>query len=382
MDTTSSAPLLSVIVPVYKVEEWLRPCLDSICNQTYRNLEIICVNDRSPDNSAAILAEYAARDPRIRIINREKNGGVAAARNSGLDAATGEFITFVDPDDTVDLNAYQDCIAQYRDDVDLVCYGIKTAGPPSQRKANIDRWLQTKKLVGSHSVTLEAIENMSWNIWVNIFRKSIIDSCSLRLLTGIWQDDLDFFFCYLSQCRRVCGIDSAHYHWLIRGDSTSSQDIAGTLNVFIAHEHILQFLQTHNRLDHRSSLVQGVVRNILQHYYALDSSYRRTIIRSIRSLFNKWKLWDVDVRLDGHINYEGALWRLKTPDLLLPLIKLFYICRQGKISYKFLGISVFSIYTAPSPHRYKILGIPFGPPVRDYASPQNMCSAEKSSDHS
>lgn len=362
-----SAPLLSVIVPVYNSAAWLRPCLDSICNQSYRNLEILCVNDCSPDNSADILAEYATRDPRVRIINREQNGGVAAARNSGLDAATGELITFVDPDDTVDLNAYQDCIAQYRDDVDLVCYGGKTAGSPSLRKTNIGIWLQTKKLVGRHPVTLEAIEKMNWALWVNLFRKSIIDKCSLRLLTGIWQDDLDFFFCYLSQCRSVCGVDSAHYHWLIRSDSTSAN--AGKhkleeLNVFVAYEHILQFLRAHDRFDHHAPIVQALVRNILHHFYTLDSVNRRAIIQRMRSLFNEWRLWDVDVKLDGYTNYEGALWRLRTPDFLLPLVKLFYICRREKISYKFFGISIFSIYIDSSPHRYNLLGIKFGPPVR------------------
>ena len=91
-------PKISVIVPVYKVEQYLPRCLDSILAQTYEHLEIICVNDGSPDNSLAILERYAARDARIKVISRE-NGGLSAARNTGLDAATGELIAFVDSDD-------------------------------------------------------------------------------------------------------------------------------------------------------------------------------------------------------------------------------------------------------------------------------------------
>ena len=91
-------PKISVIVPVYKVEQYLPRCLDSILAQSYDNLEIICVNDGSPDNSLAILEQYAARDSRIRVISRE-NGGLSAARNTGLDAATGELLMFVDSDD-------------------------------------------------------------------------------------------------------------------------------------------------------------------------------------------------------------------------------------------------------------------------------------------
>ena len=91
-------PKISVIVPVYNVESYLPRCLDSILAQTYEHLEIICVNDGSPDNSLAILEQYAARDARIKVITR-KNGGIAVARNTGLDAATGELIMFVDSDD-------------------------------------------------------------------------------------------------------------------------------------------------------------------------------------------------------------------------------------------------------------------------------------------
>lgn len=91
-------PKISVIVPVYKVEQYLPRCLDSILAQTYEHLEIICVNDGSPDDSLAILERYAARDARIKVISRE-NGGLSAARNTGLDAATGELIAFVDSDD-------------------------------------------------------------------------------------------------------------------------------------------------------------------------------------------------------------------------------------------------------------------------------------------
>ena len=91
-------PLVSVVVPVYNVEPYLHRCVDSILTQTYQNLEVILVDDGSPDNCSIICDEYAKLDPRIHVIHKE-NGGVSSARNAALDAARGDYVTFVDSDD-------------------------------------------------------------------------------------------------------------------------------------------------------------------------------------------------------------------------------------------------------------------------------------------
>ena len=91
------APKISIIIPIYNVEKYLRECLDSIVNQTLGDVEILCVNDGSPDNSLKILEEYAEKDKRIKIINKE-NGGYASAINAGLEVAEGEFIQIVESD--------------------------------------------------------------------------------------------------------------------------------------------------------------------------------------------------------------------------------------------------------------------------------------------
>ncbi|MBQ8163799.1 MAG: glycosyltransferase [Clostridia bacterium] len=93
--------LISIIVPVYKVEKYLKECIDSILNQTYKNFELILIDDGSPDNSGKICDEYAEKDNRIKVIHKE-NGGVSSARNTGLDNTSGEYITFIDSDDFVD----------------------------------------------------------------------------------------------------------------------------------------------------------------------------------------------------------------------------------------------------------------------------------------
>ncbi|MBO5947125.1 MAG: glycosyltransferase [Alphaproteobacteria bacterium] len=93
-------PAISVIIPIYNVEKYLRRCLDSVQNQTFQDWEAICVNDGSPDNSADILAEYAAKDARFKIVDKE-NGGLSDARNAGMKVATGEYILYLDSDDFI-----------------------------------------------------------------------------------------------------------------------------------------------------------------------------------------------------------------------------------------------------------------------------------------
>ena len=111
--------MISVIVPVYNVEPYLRECIESILGQTYRDFELILVNDGSTDDSGTICDEYAAQDTRIRVLH-QKNSGVSVARNVGLDSVQGEYITFVDSDDRVS----KDYLAYLNDLIQIECADI------------------------------------------------------------------------------------------------------------------------------------------------------------------------------------------------------------------------------------------------------------------
>ena len=111
-------PLISVILPVYKVEKYLDRCLQSITDQTYRNLEIILVDDGSPDSSGAICDAWAAKDSRIRVIHKQ-NAGAGAARNTGLDAATGEIVSMIDSDDYLEMHMFEHLLSLMTEDVDI-----------------------------------------------------------------------------------------------------------------------------------------------------------------------------------------------------------------------------------------------------------------------
>ena len=100
-------PLVSVIIPVYNTEKYLKECLDSVLNQTLKEIEVICIDDKSTDNSLNILEKYAKKDSRIKLIKNEENTGQAIARNIGLNEVKGEYISFIDSDDKIDLDTYE-----------------------------------------------------------------------------------------------------------------------------------------------------------------------------------------------------------------------------------------------------------------------------------
>ena len=114
--------LISIIVPVYNVEKYLEKCLNSLVNQTYKNLEIICVNDGSPDGSLKILEEFSKRDTRVKIVSQE-NQGLSGARNTGLKHVKGEYVAFLDSDDWIDENAFESALNySISHNADIVCW--------------------------------------------------------------------------------------------------------------------------------------------------------------------------------------------------------------------------------------------------------------------
>lgn len=117
-------PLISVIIPVYGVEKYIAQCLESVINQTYKNLEIIVVNDGTKDRSAEIAKKYAAQDSRIKVYDFE-NGGISVARNRGLEIATGDYISYIDSDDWLDKRMYETLLkSAIQNNADMVKCGI------------------------------------------------------------------------------------------------------------------------------------------------------------------------------------------------------------------------------------------------------------------
>lgn len=133
-----SMPLVSVIIPVYGVEKYIAQCLESVINQTYNNLEIIVINDGTRDRSAEIAKEYAAQDSRIKVYDFE-NGGLSVARNRGLEIATGDYISYIDSDDWIDLKLYEVLIdSALTNNADMVKYGVIETDESKETRFSFD----------------------------------------------------------------------------------------------------------------------------------------------------------------------------------------------------------------------------------------------------
>lgn len=169
----SDSPLLSVIIPVYNTERYLSRCLDSIINQDYKNLEIICVNDGSNDSSYNILLKYSEIDSRIKIINK-KNEGAAIARNTALNIAAGTYITFVDSDDEIKENTYNTLLKYFSDDIDIVCFGTEEhTGDSISSPIKSSSYFFIER-TSTEYITDNFIFSISKTIWNKIFRRDII----------------------------------------------------------------------------------------------------------------------------------------------------------------------------------------------------------------
>jgi len=200
---------VSVIIPVYNTEKYLRRCLDSVCNQTLKDLEIICIDDASPDASASILSEYAARDARIRVLTFDENRGAAAARNAALEIACGEYVAFVDSDDWPEIDFYERLIlAANRDNSDIAKgdYRYQSNSSFAARHDN-DQIREDKNM-------------FSYGYCSAVFRRATIGE--LRFPQLIDMEDPVFAFSVALRANRVSVVDECYINITRRCDSQTA----------------------------------------------------------------------------------------------------------------------------------------------------------------
>lgn len=215
------APLISVIVPVYKVEAYLDRCVQSIVNQTYKNLEIILVDDGSPDNCGPMCDAWAKKDSRIRVIHKE-NGGLSDARNAGMVIAAGEYIGFVDSDDYIAPEMYQLLLEHMTNDgSDIAACGVEMIW---ENETPPRRLTQTGSCVLERDAAMEACIRESWlkqPVWYKLYKAELIQD--ILFPVGKYHEDVFWTWKAVARTEKVSILDTPCYYYVQHGGSIMAE---------------------------------------------------------------------------------------------------------------------------------------------------------------
>ncbi|MGT2960654.1 glycosyltransferase family 2 protein [Streptococcus caballi] len=214
-------PLISVIIPIYNVENYLARCLDSVVNQTYANLEIILVNDGTPDGSVAIAEAYQEKDRRIKLIHQE-NAGLSEARNTGVAAATGDYIAFLDSDDWLELDAYEYLLQLLiAHDADVSIGGIRrTERVVSETSSGNQVEVLTQKEYAQRYFKIGSQE-IHYYVWNKLYRRDVV--VDVKQPKGLYAEDVPSTFMYILNTSKVVISDKVVYNYFVNLDGLSAK---------------------------------------------------------------------------------------------------------------------------------------------------------------
>ena len=224
---------VSVIVPVYKVEQYISKCLDSLVNQTLEDMEIIVVNDGSPDNREKIIKDYAKKYKNIKYLKKE-NGGLSSARNFGLKHATGEYIGFVDSDDYVDKRMYQMMYEKALEaSADLVVCDLNYVYEDKEEKAYSN--------IKTDTTDIKSIMNNIYPAaWNKLYKKELFDN-EVYFKEGVWYEDVEFIYRLLPYVNKI-GVVHEHFYKYIQRENSIIRTIDKRLYNYIDNWNgILEF---------------------------------------------------------------------------------------------------------------------------------------------
>lgn len=300
--------MVSVIVPIYKAESYIRKCLDSILSQTFINFELLLIDDGSPDDCGKICDEYAKLDDRVRVFHKE-NGGVSKARNLGLDYAKGDYVCFIDSDDWVDSDMLETLIGrEQKKRTDLLFYGFQYEA--STRNSNTLELLRQFSGIyeGINSVVevcylLEINELLGWT-WNKLFRNGIIQEYHIRFNEEISiQEDHIFTLEYLKYvtCLTVCAY--APYHYRMVQDSLTNKRYSYFFQkkkLLLLFQRRMELINKRGNVDiYRQYVVREFLLTLLYYYRLLNSEIENQLeeLKDIRSLFRKYALMSQSTKI-------------------------------------------------------------------------------------
>jgi glycosyltransferase involved in cell wall biosynthesis len=282
-------PEVSVIVPVYNSSMYLRECLDSLINQTFEDIEIICINDGSTDDSLAILKEYAEKDGRIKIINK-KNAGISSARNAGLKAATGKFIASLDSDDYINPETIEHAV-NCAGGADIVVYGTNIFGDTMMDRRADDEEYYRIKFSGYVKLDDNIRNNTDVSLWNKLFRKDIIDKYEITFPDGMLFEDYSFYWRYIFCCENAYYLQEKNHNYRRREGSIMRKTFdknSEAVDHLYAVSIIFDFLLKNNMVEKYSSHLIPMFLNCFWFAYGnSDTKNRKKVLKESTIILRK-----------------------------------------------------------------------------------------------
>ena len=284
--TCSNSVVVSVIVPVYNVEDYLERCLNSIIRQTFSNMEIICVDDGSTDRSGELLDKYAEADSRIIVIHKE-NGGVSTARNTALACVKGRFVYFIDSDDWIESNAIEEFVSCMKEDVDVVVAGasVEDEGGDTARGIEGLNKKYAPKRSGVFFLDDSLIKDMTVVVWDKLFRSDIIRNNGIIFPEGRKFEDTSFTVEYLVHSKKVFFTQKRLYHYVRRPMSITTRNYNDYTDKLYVFDHLYKRLEGFGLLNkYKNTLSFHYLRYLKQGYEGSPLSMRGEFAKKATAL--------------------------------------------------------------------------------------------------
>jgi len=334
---------VTIIIPVYNVEKYLEKCLNSVIRQTLEDIEIICVNDCSTDNSQQILKEYAQKDERIKIVDK-KNGGLSSARNAGLDAATGEYCYFLDSDDWIELNTleklYKIIITESVDTVVHSAINIPEDDSCIEMANDCQKWFDSfRKENGIYDVPIEINRKIPTVAWNKLYRMDIINKYHCRFPEGLVNEDELFIWTYMIHCKNYYYLDEKLYNYLRRSDSImgTRDNSPKVLDILGIEEEIYKIVKKYKNIkEYHKYLTKNYINTVKELFHRMPDKYGKEALKRIKQYYE-------DINNDKKIII--LYWKYKYKNLSQFMQEIFSIKNITSDNYvgkqvKILGIKL------------------------------------------
>lgn len=263
---------ISVIIPVYNIQQHLRECLDSVLGQSYPHLQVICVDDGSTDESPAILAQYAQKDNRVQVI-RQQNAGPGAARNTGLEAATGEYVIFLDSDDWFEPDFLEKMVdTAVREGADVaICRAVEFDTNSGRELPS--QWMMKKqylpgKLAFAPQEMADHLFQFTYGMpWDKFYRRELLTTSGIRYPALKNSEDLAFVYPTLLAAKRIAVVDEVLIHHRINRMASVSNSRCGQPEApYEAFQIVKEYLEQHQLMDtYRRSFLNWAMEFLVWH---------------------------------------------------------------------------------------------------------------------